>query len=281
MTTHYYEVVIPFSEQSYDSIQNALYAFGVENILEEKGVFKIYFDVDEIDTVDKLKESLEKDFSVNNVSIQKFENRNWNTEWENSIQPVYINDKIVIHSSWNKESIENPEEKILIEIDPKMSFGTGHNETTQLVLEMMTEYLDENDNTMLDYGCGTAVLSIAAARLGVEKIIGIDIDVDAVENSKEYIKLNNVQNSIKIDNCNISSVEENEFDVIAANIIRSVITANLNHIHSKLKSGGKLFLSGILSEEQELIKTTLEKYHFEIIDVRIKGEWLGVYAIRK
>ncbi len=279
--THYYEVIIPFNEENYDNIQSTLYSFGVENILEENGLFKIYFDDKDKESIIKLKDSLEQEYSVGNISVHKFENKNWNAEWESSIQPVYINDKIVIHSSWNKSSIENPEGKILIEIDPKMSFGTGHNETTQLVLEMMTEYLDENDNTLLDYGCGTAVLSIAASKLGVEKIIAIDIDVDAVENSKEYVKLNNAQQSIKIDNCNISSVEENDFDVIAANIIRSVIVANLNHIHSKLKVEGKLFLSGIMAEEEDLIKNALRKFDFEIIDVRKKAEWLGIYARRK
>jgi len=281
MTTHYYEVVIPFTEENYELIQNTLYSFEVESILEEKGVFKIYFDEDRVSIIDELKNVLEKDASAKGISFQKFENKNWNSEWEKSIEPVYIKDRIVIHSSWNKSEIENPEVKILIEIDPKMSFGTGHNETTQLVLEMMTEYLENGDNTMLDYGCGTAVLSIAAAKLGVEKIIGVDIDVDAVENSKEYIKLNNVSEFIKIDNCNISSVEENNFDVIAANIIRSVITANMNHIHSKLKPGGKLFLSGILAEEEELIIALLNKFDFEVIEVRKKAEWLGAYARRK
>jgi ribosomal protein L11 methyltransferase len=105
------------------------------------------------------------------IKIEKFEDRNWNDEWEKSIQPVYIKDKIIIHSSWNKDSIVNPDGKILIEIDPKMSFGTGHNETTQVVLEMLCEYLMRNDKTMLDYGAGTAVLSIAAAKLGVENIL--------------------------------------------------------------------------------------------------------------
>ena len=280
MNSNYFEITIPFNSENYNNIQSSLYVLDIENILEENGVLKIYIEEENQELIDKIKSEL-KDSDIADFKVEKFANKNWNAEWEKSIEPVYIKDKIVIHSSWNKSSVENPDDKILIEIDPKMSFGTGHNETTQLVLEMLNEYLDENDKTMLDYGAGTAVLSIAAAKLGVEKIIAIDIDVDSIENAKEYIRNNNVEKNIKLDNCNISHVEENNFDVIAANIIRSVIIANLTHIHSKLKSEGKLFISGILIEEENKLITELQKYNFEIIEVRKKTEWLGVYARKK
>ncbi len=280
MNSNYYEITIPFNNDNYESIQNTLYCFGIENILEENGVLKIYIEDNNEALIEKIRLELQNKQSID-IKAEKFADKNWNSEWENSIQPVYIKDKIIIHSSWNKSSIVNPEGKILIEIDPKMSFGTGHNETTQLVLEMLCEYLDSKDNSMLDFGAGTAVLSIAAAKLGVEKILAIEIDVDSIENAKEYIRNSNTEKFIKLDNCNISHVEESNFDVIAANIIRSVITANLNHIYSKLKSGGKLFISGILVEEEEQILNELKKFDIEIIEVRKKAEWLGIYARKK
>lgn len=281
MNSNYYEITIPFNPENYDNIQSVLYQAEIENSLEENGVIKIYIEEQKKELIDKVKAELNNCAGSIEIKIEKFEDRNWNDEWEKSIQPVYIKDKIIIHSSWNKDSIVNPDGKILIEIDPKMSFGTGHNETTQLVLEMLCEYLDADDKTMLDYGAGTAVLSIAAAKLGVQKIIAIDIDVDSIENAKEYINNNDVEKFIKLDNCNISHVESNNFDVIAANIIRSVITANLNHIYSKLKSSGKLFISGILIDEENLLIKELQKFDIEIIEVRKKAEWLGVYARKK
>ena len=280
MNSNYFEVTIPFNKENFEQIENTLYYFGIENILEENGVVKIYIEDNNEELIEKIKSELKNNHKTE-IKVEKFTDKNWNAEWENSIQPVYIKDKIVIHSSWNKETVENPEGKILIEIDPKMSFGTGHNETTQIVLEMLCEYLDASDRTMLDFGAGTAVLSIAAAKLGVENILAIEIDVDSIENAKEYIKNNDVEKHIRLDNCNISHVEESGFDVIAANIIRSVITANLKHIHSKLKSGGKLFISGILIEEEELLINELQKFDIEIIEVRKKTEWLGVYARKK
>lgn len=281
MNSNYFEVTIPFNSDNYDNIQSALYHAEIENSLEENGVIKIYIEEEKKDLIDKVKAELKNNAGDIEIKVEKFENRNWNDEWEKSIQPVYIKDKLIIHSSWNKDTVENPEGKILIEIDPKMSFGTGHNETTQLVLEMLCEYLDSNDKRMLDYGAGTAVLSIAAAKLDVEHIVAIDIDIDSIENAKEYIRNNDVEKFIKLDNCNISHVEETDFDVIAANIIRSVITANLNHIYSKLKSGGKLFISGILIEEESQLIIELQKFDIEITEIRKKAEWLGVYARKK
>jgi len=281
MSTNYFEITIPFNNENYDNIQNALYFTGIENILEEKGLLKIYVDENEKDLIEKIQSAVKEVGGTNDIKIEKFENKNWNDEWEKSIKPVYIKDKMVIHTSWNKNEIENSENKILIEIDPKMSFGTGHNETTQLVLELMCDYLDENDNTLLDYGTGTAVLSIAAAKLGVKKIEAIDIDMDSIENAKEYIELNNVKDYIHLDNCNISSVKQTEFDVIAANIIRSVIVSNLTHIYAKLKTGGKLFISGVLVEEEQQLTDELKKIDFEIIDVRKKAEWMGLYVRKK
>lgn len=280
MNSNYFEVTIPFNENNYEAVQNTLYYLGIENILEENGTIKIYVEDDKEELIEKIKSELQNNQSIE-IKVEKFTDKNWNIEWETSIQPVYIKDKIIIHSSWNKGDVRNPEGKILIEIDPKMSFGTGHNETTQIVLEMLCEYLDENNKTMLDYGAGTAVLSIAAAKLGVEKIVAAEIDEDSIENAKEYIRNNDVERFIKLDNCNISHVDESNFDVIAANIIRSVITANLKHIHSKLKSGGKLFISGILLEEEAQIINELKKFDIQIIEVRKKAEWLGIYASKK
>lgn len=281
MSADYVEITIPFNGESYENIQNVLYISGIESILEEKGVLKIYIDENKKNLIENIQSSLNEIVGANVIRIEKFENKNWNYEWEKSIKPVYIKDKMVVHTSWNKDEIENAENKLLIEIDPKMSFGTGHNETTQLMLELMCDYLDENDKFMLDYGTGTAVLSIAAAKLGVKEITAIDIDFDSIENAKEYIELNNVRDFISLQNGNISLVKQTEFDVIAANIIRSVIVSNLNHIHSKLKAGGKLFFSGVLVEEEQELLKELKKFDFEIIEIKKKAEWLGLYAEKK
>ena len=283
MIRNYKEMQIVLSISNYEAIYNALYLNGIENILEEDGLIKIYFPEKEVSELDKLRKFLIENVSLRekDILIKDFDDKNWNVEWEKSIEPVYIRDKIVIYPSWKKHHIKDSNRKVNIEINPKMSFGTGHNETTQLILEMMCNHIDAEDNYMLDFGCGTGILSIAGIKLGVKSVVAIDIDEDAIENAKEYFKTNVVLKSIKLYKKNISEIEETGFDVICVNIISNVIEENLKTISNKLKPSGKLFISGVLDEEDSSISDLLIKNGFQIKEKKIKSEWLGIYATKK
>lgn len=282
MENKFYEIQIVFGKDNYDELYNALYINGIENILEEDGMLKVYFDISETEKVNALKNSLLEDKIIKKKDflISESENQNWNEEWEKTIEPVYIKDKIIIYPSWKKDILKDIEDKILIEIDPKMSFGTGHNETTQLVLELMSDYIKGDEEMMLDFGCGTGVLTIAGIKLGVKNAVAIDIDDDSVENAKEYFKKNSVTKNVKLKKSVISEIEEDSFDVICANIIRSVITDNFEHIKDKLKSKGKLFISGVLSSEDQEMLELLILNDFDVEDIQIKSEWIGIYAVK-
>lgn len=282
MENNYYEVQISYSKKNYDEIYNSLYLHGIENILEEEGVLKIYFDESDLVRLNLLKEYLtgseiipQRDFV-----IEKFEQKNWNNEWEKSIEPVYIRDKIIVYPSWKKNELNNAEDKILIEIDPKMSFGTGHNETTQLVLEMMSDNIKGDEEKLLDFGCGTGILTIAGIKLGVGQAVAIDTDDDSIQNAEEYFDRNSVHHKIKLLKTDISELKDDSFDIICANIISSVIIENIEHISEKINHHGKLFISGVLlSEDQELLEY-LTQHEFEVIDIASKSEWIGIYAIK-
>lgn len=282
METNFFEVQIAFNKDNYDSLYNALYLKGIENILEENGVLKIYFDEKKKKDLDSLIKSLIKEKIVTEKDIEtiKSENQNWNENWEKSIEPVYIKEKIVVYPSWKKDELENSENRILIEIDPKMSFGTGHNETTQLVLELMSDYIIGIEESLLDFGSGTGVLTIAGIKLGVGNAVAIDIDDDSISNAKEYFERNSVHDKVTLYKKNISQIKEDSFDVICANIIRSVIIDNIEHIAGKIKPKGKLFISGILSTEDQEILEYLTQYDFEVVDIIIKSEWIGIYALK-
>lgn len=279
---NYYEVKISFSKENHDRLQNGLYIQGIKNILEENGFIIIYFPEVDAGNINLLKTFLlnekvikEKDFEVN-----EFENKNWNEEWEKSIEPVYIRNKIIVYPSWKKNALKNIEDKILIEIDPKMSFGTGHNETTQLILELMSDNLQGDERKLLDFGCGTGILTIAGLKLGVSEAIAIDIDEDSIQNANEYFRLNSVRHKVKLLKTDISDIEEDSFDVICANIIRNVITENMEHIREKLNPNGKLFLSGILISDDQEILECLTQNDFEVIDITVKSDWIGIYATK-
>jgi ribosomal protein L11 methyltransferase len=273
----YIRVVINFSLDNYDFVYNTLYLYGISTILEEDNHLEFY-------TEDKnLAEAISKELhesnliNDNDITISESDETNWHDKWKDSIEPIIVNDRLIIFPSWKSHTL--PDKNYLkIQIDPKMSFGTGHNETTQLILELMCEKITSDDKFMLDFGCGSGILSIAAARLGVSKIIAIDTDEDAIDNSKENIYINNVQDCISLYKKDIDEITESGFDIICANISSSVIISKIETIHNKLKDRGKLLISGILNEETETMKGLLNNNNFRILENPFKGEWTAFYC---
>lgn len=282
MAKEYFELEIAFNETTYEVIYNRLYANGITAILEDNGTLKIYLPENELSAAETIKDDLVNIDGVSpaDISIMKYDNKDWNKEWEKTIEPIYIKDKIIVYPSWKKDNVKDSG-RILIEIDPKMSFGTGHNETTQLILELMCDYTEPEDKSMLDYGCGTAILAIAGAKLGIEEAVAIDIDEDSIDNAKEYILKNDTAENIKLCQADITGINETNFDLIAANITSGVIIPNLENMYNKLKQGGKLFITGILNEEAENLINELTKNNFIMKELRSKAEWSGFYSIKK
>ena len=277
----YKEITIKFNKKNYNKIYEQLYLSGIHSILEESDHLKFSYPQNS-GTKELIKTLLSNcNLTKDDIRIKLFRNKNWNLEWQKSIKPVFIDRKIIIYPSWLKREILNFKDRILIQIDPKMSFGTGHNETTQLVLKMMCEFIDNEDKKMLDYGCGTGVLAIAGIGLGITNAIAIDNDEEAIDNAKEYFKINKVNKKIKLAKKNISQIRERNFDIICANLISSVITESIDCIYEKLKVKGKLILSGILEEEENKICRLLQKKNFVIKKILHKAEWISIYAIKK
>lgn len=276
----YLDIKLAFNNSNYEQIYNTLYLHGITSILEENKCIQFTVPDKHLNLFKQIKNELitNKIITENDISFTKFQNRNWNKEWEKTIEPVLIKEKIIIYPSWKKKRLKNTSDKILIEIDPKMSFGTGRNETTRLILELMCDYISSTDKRMLDYGCGTGILAIAGIKLGLQKAVAIDIDDDSIENAKEYLRINNVERSIVLRKADITGIKEKNFDIICANITSGVILVNLKNIYSKLKSKGKLFITGILIEEKDGITSALKENNFEIKEIHDKEEWTGFYV---
>lgn len=279
---YYFEFEIKFVDSNYEDILKVIYLSGINNILETDKSITLYFSENEKEKIDTLTRLLfsKKLTDRNSIILKVIKNQDWDKNWKKSIKPVLIKDKIIIYPSWLKKEVPKYKNRILIEIDPKMSFGTGHNETTQLVLELMCDFFDSKDKYVLDYGCGTGVLAIAAIKLGLKKAVAIDIDEDSIENAKECLKINKVTDCIKVFKKDIFEIKQKNFDVICVNILRNVIEKNLIFICDKLKNGGKLFISGVLADEENQISDSLRKNKIRIIDKRFKSEWLGIYAVK-
>ncbi|MDD5360608.1 MAG: 50S ribosomal protein L11 methyltransferase [Ignavibacteria bacterium] len=271
------KITIGFSGNSYDTLIAYLYQHGILAFEEHESAIDIYLDTS---SKEEFLIAFMKDFKGGDAEllVDEIENKNWNEEWEKSIEPIFIEDKIIIYPSWRKNEITKYKNRIKVRIDPKMAFGTGHNETTRLVLKLMTQYLSAKDRYLLDYGCGTGILAIAGIKMGVEKAVANEIDEDSIENAVENFSANRVSGKIKLYQCPIEEIAEKNFDVICANIISSVIIETLGQIKCRMKKNSKLFLSGILKEEKRKISGALKRNGFEIIDIQSEAEWLGVYA---
>ncbi|NCB68501.1 MAG: 50S ribosomal protein L11 methyltransferase [Bacteroidia bacterium] len=203
--------------------------------------------------------------------------KNWNEEWEKHyFEPIVIGDECVIHSSFHKNV---PEARYDIIIDPKMAFGTGHHETTSLVIGEILK-MDLTNKKVLDMGCGTAVLAILAAMRGATELLAIDIDNWCTENSLENIALNNVS-GIEVKLGGAELLEGLHFDIILANINRNILLADIEKYAACLTTGGELYMSGFYKADIPVIEAELNRNGLELIDFKEKNNWVVVKSVKK
>ncbi|MEA4976321.1 MAG: 50S ribosomal protein L11 methyltransferase [Paludibacter sp.] len=203
---------------------------------------------------------------------REIEQVNWNEEWEKHFfEPIIIGDECLIHSSFHKNL---PVAKYDIVIDPKMSFGTGHHETTSLMIGEILQ-MDLHGKTVLDMGCGTAVLAILAAMKGAKHVTAIDIDTWCVENSIENIHKNNVP-EIEVLLGDADSLLGKSFHIIIANINRNILLNDIKKYAACLGAGDALYMSGFYVEDIPVIEQEAAKYHFKLDSYKEKNNWTVV-----
>jgi len=203
--------------------------------------------------------------------------KNWNEEWEKHyFEPIVIGEECVIHSSFHKDI---PVAKYDIIIDPKMSFGTGHHETTSLVIGEILK-MNLTNKKVLDMGCGTAVLAILAAMRGASELLAIDIDSWCTENSLENIALNKVS-GIEVKLGGAELLDGLHFDIILANINRNILLADMEKHAACLTTGGELYMSGFYKADIPVIEAELNRNGLELIDFKEKNNWVVVKTIKK
>lgn len=209
-------------------------------------------------------------------STEVLKDKNWNEEWEKNFHPVMIADQCHIRAPFHPK-LENIPFEIIIE--PKMAFGTGHHETTSLMIEQMLQ-LELTGKQVLDMGCGTGVLAIMASKLGANHIVAVDIDEWAFNSTIENCKVNGITN-VEAYQGDINLIENKPFDVILANINRNILLAQMSHYAASLKSGGQLLLSGIYTSDLEVITLSATKNGFGFIVSKEKNNWIAASFIKK
>ena len=231
-------------------------------------------------SAESLKQMAEdNELSSDDYSVEEVEDKDWNEEWEkNYFQPILVDggeSKCVIHSSFHTDV---PEAEYDIVINPKMSFGTGHHETTSSMLRWILSDSMQGKK-VLDMGCGTAVLGILAKMRGADYVMGVDIDEWCKENATESAAINNIDMEIKLGDASILP-KENTFDVILANINRNILLADMDKYVACLNNGGNLYMSGFYTEDIPVIKEKAESLGLKYEDFKEKNNWVAVKFLK-
>ena len=206
-------------------------------------------------------------FKIETTTIQ---DSDWENSWKDYFDILNIGEKFVIVPTWRE--YENEEDKYVINIDPGMAFGTGGHETTSLCIKNLEKYVKPHDN-VIDVGCGSGILSIAASYLTDGNLKAVDLDKLAVDVSRENFALNNLENHIEVEEASLLTKETKKYDVIVANILAHIIELMLEDAYKLLEDGGYFITSGIIKDKKDELLEKMLKQGFKLVEETSDNEW--------
>ena len=273
------ELAIGTETAAFDMITGALSIEGFEGFWEDGKILRAYIAEErwQPERLDGLRMNLVRitsDLALPPpaITLTPVADQNWNQTWEETIRPIRVTERIVITPTWHHFPAGPGD--IVLTIDPKMSFGTGYHESTRLMLVLLERHLTAGAR-VLDAGTGTGILAIAALKLGAASALGFDIDEWSYANAVENARLNGVSGLFTVRQCDLPSVTESGFDLIAANIQKNVIETMLPGLVSRLGPAGTLLVSGLLTGDRDSILASLTGAGLVIADERREGEWIA------
>jgi ribosomal protein L11 methyltransferase len=276
---NYYELLfttITTEDYQQDLLIGALGDIGFDTFEEVDLGFKAYIPVDDFDQ-QKLDEALGAYHEMFTFSydITLVPQKNWNEVWESNFEPIQISDQIFVRATFHEPKPEFPYE---IVIDPKMAFGTGHHQTTAMMMALMLEN-NFTGKKILDMGCGTGILAILAAKIGATDITAIDYDIICYESTIENSALNNITN-IKALCGSKEAIPQEQYDIILANINRNILIDQMERYTEALKPGGEIYFSGFYeSPDLDIITDEARKYGLKYITHKKDKDWVAAKFI--
>ncbi len=228
--------------------------------------------------LNRLKASDSEDiFGSLNMTFNDIKEEDWANNWKKYFKPFNVGKKLLIKPTW--EECDNKENRIILEIDPGASFGTGSHETTKMCLIGLEDYMKEGDE-VIDVGCGSGILSIAAAKLGCKHVTGVDIDPMCIETSSYLSKINSVSDKFDVFIGDLAEKVDVQADVVVANIFAHIIKRLTPDTKRILKKGGIFISSGIIKETVDTVIESYKENGFEILEVNNMGDWYCVVGKR-
>lgn len=267
----------PFKEEFADIVIAEIEELGFESYLTEAPYLKAYIPhqlFNEPNLKTKLwvldSELFKVEYSLNYIKEQ-----NWNAVWESAFEPVIVDNKCTVKASFHKGL---PRTKYTIKIDPKMAFGTGHHQTTSLMIGMMLDMEKEIKGlNVLDMGCGTGILSILAAKMKAAiPVHAIDIDQTAVYSALENNYKNRVADKVKTLCGDASLLQSGKYDLILANINRNILLEDMSTYVRSMRPGGTLIVSGFYEEDIIMLRTQAQKCGLTYIFHKTKEKWSAI-----
>lgn len=268
-TTH------PCNETVNDVVSALAGDIGFESFVECEGGIQAY--IQQALFNKEVLDEMISEFPIPNAKVEytvkEAEDKNWNEEWEkNFFQPIIIGDRCVIHSTFHRDI---PQAEYDIVINPQMAFGTGHHETTSLIIGELLDN-DLQGKSLLDMGCGTSILAILARMRGAAPCTAVDIDEWCVRNSLENIELNGVDR-ISVFQGDASLLKDQEpFDVIIANINRNILLNDMKRYVSCMHPGSELYMSGFYVDDIPVIQAEAEHNGLRFVHHKEKKRWAAV-----
>ncbi|GGK18440.1 ribosomal protein L11 methyltransferase [Caldalkalibacillus thermarum] len=255
-----------------------------EDYPKEGVILKAYFPMNSFlgETIEEIKTALNNlllhdiNLGRGTVTMTEVYEEDWAHAWKKYYKPARISDKITITPTWEDYQPQTEEEQV-IELDPGMAFGTGTHPTTILCIRALEKYVRQGDR-VIDVGCGSGVLSIAAVKLGAGQVLALDIDELAVKVTRENVKLNGVANQVQVKQNNLLDHINQEADVIVANILAEVILRFVKEAYALLRHGGYFITSGIIFQKKEAVQEALVSHGFTIVETVFMEDWVAMIA---
>ncbi|MBN1848938.1 MAG: 50S ribosomal protein L11 methyltransferase [Deltaproteobacteria bacterium] len=287
VTPEWLEIDIHIHPIVHEAVGSFLFDLGCEGIVSDdftrKSSIRAYLQPEQ--SVDEIHQRLDH-FLLNlkeifpeaktySLAVNNLENRDWSQTWKKFFKPDRITDRLTIIPAWESMPVQSTEH--VIRIDPGPAFGTGQHASTRLCLEAMERISSNQEWTMLDVGTGSGILSIYGVKLGARRVVGIDIDPEALRWAEKNIALNGLSKNIELSLDPVGTLED-RFTMVVANLTRNVILELLTHFGRILKPEGRLILSGILKEQGDDIEKALADLHFQNDQAFFREEWACLIA---
>lgn len=272
----------PFSEEKAEIVMAEIEDLGFDSYTIEEPCLNAFIAKDSFSAAN-LKTVLSAftapDFRVS-FTTEYIREQNWNAVWESDFEPVVVDGQVTIRATYHKNL---PKTRYNIVIDPKMSFGSGHHQTTCLMISALLDHRKElKGRDVLDMGCGTGILSIAAAKMGAGvPLHAIDIDPICVRSAKDNARRNRVAHKIITLCGDASLIQAGRYDFLLANINRNILVEDMSTYSRSLRPGGTIFMSGFYTGDIPVIAEAASRYGMEMVSRADKDDWAVVKCIKK